>query len=162
SSSLDESADVSWLLGSQFQIGVVPGARGVAAVLAGLGTAMREAGIRAVEKHWACSFDEQAGVGVAGVGALGQAGGWGGGIAGAAKAAEAARAGGKIVLLSRATGSPGPALQRLAALDDPREGPAGLRGSEGEPDFRAASRLARILTHADVYLLSALDQDAVE
>ena len=43
---LGESAEVGWLLGNQFQVGVVPGDDGAAQVFAGLGESVRAAAVR--------------------------------------------------------------------------------------------------------------------
>ena len=42
---MDESFEVSWLLGTQFHIGLVPGADGLLEVVAGRDTAVRDQGI---------------------------------------------------------------------------------------------------------------------
>ena len=70
--------------------------------------------------------------------------------------------GGKIVVLSRAQGSIGPALQSLIAADDPKQRAAALRGHEGDDDYLAARRLARALAWADVFVLSGLDADVLD
>jgi hypothetical protein len=70
--------------------------------------------------------------------------------------------GGKIVVLSRAEGEPGPALNRLIAADDPRVGPNVLRGHASDPDYPAARAIAKALAWADVYLLSGLAPNTVE
>ena len=49
---LDESFEVSWLLGSQFHLGVVPGIAGFAAVVGGKENAVRERGISMVDSSW--------------------------------------------------------------------------------------------------------------
>ena len=56
---LDEPCEVSWLLGTQFHLGVVPGATGHAEVVAGLADAVRDQGIQAVDRLW--SFQAPAG-----------------------------------------------------------------------------------------------------
>ena len=69
---LRESAEVSWLLGCQFQIGVVPGVAGVGSVIAGLESAVREAGPEAVDAAWSFRVADRADLVVAGVGAPGR------------------------------------------------------------------------------------------
>ncbi len=56
---LAESEDVSWLLGSQFQVGIVAGATGMSRAVAGLAKAVREAGGRAVDEAWTYQAPER-------------------------------------------------------------------------------------------------------
>jgi hypothetical protein len=70
--------------------------------------------------------------------------------------------GGKIVLLSQAAGTIGPALRRLIDADDPRNGAAALRGQEGADDYLIARRLAQALAWADLFVYSALTPQLVE
>jgi hypothetical protein len=159
---LEETAEVSWLLGSQFHIGVVPGVSGLVEVVAGLESAVRTEGSLAVDRAWSFAAGMRAEAVVAGIGRpgfptriedLGE---------GLATAARLVRRGGKIVILSRADGPLGPAVRRLIDLDDPRAGLAALRGHEADPDYATARSLASALAWADVYLHSALDPDEVE
>jgi nickel-dependent lactate racemase len=157
---LTESAEVSWLLGSQFHVGVMPGARGVARVVAGLDASVREEGRAAVARSWTFRAESRADLVIAGIGRPGRPSGIEDLADGLATAANLVRRGGKIVILSRAEGSPGPALQRLVGAEP--AGPAALRGAEGEADYPAARQVARALAWADVYLLSSLGDDVAE
>ena len=158
-----ESTEVSWLLGCQFHVGVVPAASGgLAEVVAGLEGAVRSAGIAAADAAWTFRPAGRAELVVAGVGGPGRAATLDD-LAGALTAAERlVRHGGKIVVLSRVAGPLGPSFQRLLGADGGRPGPATLRGSEGEADYPAALQVARALARADVYLLSALPEQEVE
>src|SRR5262249_8207592 len=69
--------------------------------------------------------------------------------------------GGKIGVLSRASGAIGPSLRRLIDTDDPRNA-AALRGQEGPDDYLTARRLARALAWADLFVYSALEPQVVE
>ena len=161
---LDESAEVSWLLGSQFQVGVVPGVKGVAGVVAGLGTAVLDRGAKAVDDAWGFRAESRAELVVVGVG-LGRAGetpGFGELSRGLATAIRLVQRGGKIVVLSHVSGQVGNALQRFIDRGDPRVGPGALKGTEAEPDHADALRIAEALAWADVYLLSGLDRDLVD
>jgi lactate racemase len=161
--SLEESAEVSWLLGSQFHVGVVPGASGMVEVVAGLERAVRDEGSAAVDRAWAFRAETRAEVVVAGIGRPGAASRIEDLAEGLATATRLVRRGGKIVALSRAGGPIGPALRRLiGAGDDPRAGLAALRGHEADPDYPSALQMARALAWADVYLLSDLGRDDVE
>ncbi len=159
---LKESAEVGWLLGCHFQLGLVPGVSGLVGAVAGLGTAVMDQGARGVEDAWVVRAGSRAELVIAGIGLPGQATHIDDLARGLATATGLVRRGGKIVLLSRAGGEPGPALRRLIAADDPRVGPAALRGHESDPDYAAARQLALTLAWADVYVLSALSSDDVE
>jgi hypothetical protein len=159
---LNESAEVSWLLGSQFHIGVVEGQSGVSTVLAGRDERVRDEGKAAVDAVWLFRAEDRADVVVAGIGGPGQTADLHDLVQGLETAMQLVRRGGKIVALSCVGGPLGPAMQRLVRADDPRSGPAVLRGLEGEPDYATACRLARVLTWADVYLFSSLDEQDVE
>ena len=150
---LDESFEVSWLLGTQFHVGVVPGLPGSSRSWpAGIrrsatGGSRRCDGtgrfvpIPAPSWSWsgsaaraaATTFDDLA--------------------EGLATACRLVQHGGKIVVLSRVRRAIGPALRSLIDADDPKARPAALRGHEGDDDFLAARRLAQALAWADVFRL---------
>jgi nickel-dependent lactate racemase len=159
---LVESVEVSWLLGSQFQVGVLAGATGLAAVLAGRDVKVREEAMRLIDQSWAFRADRRADVVVAGVGSGGREAGIGEIVDALDTARSVVRQGGKIVVLSQARGPLGEAVQRLVGLEDPRHAQTALRGLEREEDYATAKRLAKTLAWADVYLLSELDPSDVE
>lgn len=159
---LQESVEVSWLLGCQFQLGLVPGVTGVAEVLAGEGPTVVERGSAAVDRAWGFQADARAELVVVGIGRPGVKTGIDDLARGLANATRLAQHGGKIVVLSRAEGEVGPALRRLRNVDDPRAALAALKGTEAESDHEAAHQIAQALAWADVYLLSALERDLVE
>lgn len=155
---LREISEVGWLLGNQFQVGVVPATDGVAAVLAGLGDSVRETAVSAGSDAWTLRVDRRADLVVVGTTpSAGLEATW----AALATGAKLARQGGKVVALSDACGPIGPATQRL--LDhEQRAATSALRGAESEPDYPAARNLAEALDWADLYLLSKLDDTEVE
>lgn len=156
---LDESQEVGWLLGNQFQIGVVPGSSGVAALLAGDAQAVRKAGLEATDAAWTLRADRRADLVVVGTGAdAGVEGTW----SALALGASLVRRGGKVVALSGATGPIGAAASRLAGADGAGAALSALRGAEGEADYAPARQLADALSWADLYLYSGLDPDVVE
>jgi hypothetical protein len=159
---LAESVEVGWLLGIQLQVGVWPGASGPGGILVGQDQAVRDAGRRVVDESWTVEAGSQADLVVAGLGAEGSAQGWGELSAGLAAAARLVRPGGKIAILSRVSGDPGPALRHLAEQAEHDLGAAALRGRENDPDVQAARHIAEALARADVYLLSSLDNDFLE
>jgi hypothetical protein len=159
---LAESAEVSWLLGSQFQVGLVAGVTGVVGVVAGLSATVLDQGVRAVEEAWAFRTGERAELVIAGIGRPGDPSGIDDVARGLATASRLVTRGGKIVVLSRAGGPIGPAVRRLFQADDPRAAAAALKGHESDSDYPAARQISRALAWADVYLLSALERDDVE
>lgn len=157
---LAEASEVGWLIGCQLQVGVLPGAPG--AVIAGLESAVRERGTAAVDRDWTFEVAERADVVIVGVGGPGRFGT----IDDLGAALEAAttmvRRGGKVVALTRLDGEVGPAVRRLAGVENPKAALNRLRGHESDPDYTAARQVAATLAWADVYLSSGLDADLVE
>ncbi|HEV3121335.1 MAG TPA: lactate racemase domain-containing protein [Isosphaeraceae bacterium] len=159
---LAESADVGWLLGSHFQLGIVPGAGGgLCKAIAGKQETVREEGMQAVDELWSFQTAERAELVVVGIGQAGAPSGIDDLALGLTTATRLVRRGGKIVALSRSSGPFGPALQRLSCGDGERPGLRALRGTENQPDYPVARQVAHALATADVYLLSALDADLV-
>jgi hypothetical protein len=157
-----ESAEVSWLLGSQFHVGIVSGTHTPAAAVAGLESLVRSEGAQCLDRAWTFEAEQRAELVLVGIGQPGMRATLEHLAAGLTNAARLVERGGKIVVLSRAKGPIGPALQRLFALDDPRLAPAALRGHHSDPDYALARQVARAMAWADVYLLSALDSQAID
>jgi nickel-dependent lactate racemase len=159
---LVESAEVAWLLGCQFHVGILAGAPGPVEILAGLESSIRHEGTRAVDRSWSFEVESRAELVLVGIGQpdlpseiehLSRA---------LAMAARLVVHGGKIVALSRVEGPIGPAVGHLLTIEDPRSAGAALRGLESAPDYAVARQLAGVLPWADVYLLSALATDPFE
>jgi nickel-dependent lactate racemase len=159
---LAEVFEVSWLLGTQFQVGLIPGATGVTGFVAGLADAVRDQGIEAVDGHWRFRPPTRAECVVVGIGAPGREADLADLAEGLVTASRIVQHGGRIVALSRARGSPGPSLERLIDSGDVKNAPAALRGHDDDPDSIVGRRLARVLGWADVYLLSGLDRQTTE
>jgi nickel-dependent lactate racemase len=159
---VDESEEVSWLLGSQFHIGILPGKTGLLKIVAGQQEAVRREGIRAIEDAWKFQPSRPVEVVVAGVGGPSHPGDMQSIAAALANARRAVRRGGKIAILSRSPGSLGPALRKLAPIDDPRSASKQLRGLEAQEDYVSAKQLADAISWADVYLLSSLGEELTE
>jgi nickel-dependent lactate racemase len=157
-----ESAEVSWLLGTQFHLGIVAGTRGPSAAVAGLESVVRAEGARALDRAWTFEAPSRAELVVVGIGQPGVATSLESLAQGLANAARLVERGGKIVALSRAAGPIGPGFQRLLEIDDPRLAPASLRGHDADLDYTAAYQVAHALAWADVYLLSALDSALID
>ncbi len=159
---LDETFEVSWLLGTQFHLGLVPGRSGLAEALGGLAEPVRDLAIGAIDRLWSFRPPTRAECVVAGIGSRGVPTGIDELVAGLVTASRLVTHGGKIVALSRTQGVIGPSLQRLTDAGDPKNAPAALRGHDSDPDSVAGRRLARVLAWADVYLYSGIDRQVVE
>ncbi len=160
---LEESIEVSWLLGSFFQIGVMPARCGPAQVIAGATEAVRSAGLAAIDEHWTFRPHDQADLVIAGLGSAGFPSTIDDLARGLETAVRFVRPGGRLAILSQVEGPIGTAVRRLGSLQDPsRDALAALRGAEDEPDYPAAIRIANALARADIYLHSLLDAEEVE
>jgi hypothetical protein len=159
---IDESLEVSWLLGTQFQLGVVAGTSGLAEAVGGLAEPVRDQAILAIERLWSFRPATRAECVVAGIGLAGVPAGIDDLVEGLVTASRLVTHGGRIVALSRTRGVIGPSLQRLTDAGDPRNASAALRGHDSDPDSVAGRRLAQVLAWADVYLYSGLDGQVVE
>jgi nickel-dependent lactate racemase len=159
---LEESFEVNWLLGTQFHIGLLPGADGLLEVVAGRDSTVRDRGIASLERHWTFRAPARAELVVAGVGRPGSPATLEDLTDALATATRLVQHGGKIILLSRASGPIGPALRRLMDVEDPKNAAAALRGHEAFEDYRVARRLARALAWADLFVYSALEPQVVE
>jgi len=161
-STLDESFEVSWLLGSQFHVGLVPGFRSMIEAVAGRETTVRDQGIAALDRHWQFQAGSRADLVVVGIGQPDSPTTLEDLAGGLLAATKLVRHGGKIVVLSRASGTIGPALQGLTGLDNPNDAMARLRGHESADDYLIARQLAQALAWADIFLLSSLPEEVVE
>jgi hypothetical protein len=159
---LEESSEVSWLLGSQFYLGIVPAASGLLEVVAGRDAAVRERGTASIERNWTMRAPARAELVIAGVGGTGSGAPLEDLAAGLETAGALVRRGGRIVVLSRASGPIGPALQRLMGVEEPDEPLAALSGLEDADDYPIARRIARASAWADLFVASGLDADVVE
>ncbi|MBX9679178.1 MAG: lactate racemase domain-containing protein [Gemmataceae bacterium] len=156
-----EAAEVAWLLGVPFFVQAVEGPGGsVLQIMGGPPESCRE-GERVLDRFWRREVAEAAEVVVASLtgdpGRLTFAD-----LARAlANAARVVRTGGKIVLLTEAAPSPGPASEILTQSDDP--GRAVRRFQKEIPEDAEAGFLwATAATHAKLYVLSGMPEEAVE
>ena len=139
-----------------------PGRTGLLEVVAGRETSVRDRGIESLERHWTFRAPARAELVVAGVGRPGTSATLEDLADALATAMRLVQHGGKIILLSRASGPIGPALRRLMEVEDPKNAAAALRGHEAFEDYRVARRLARALAWADLFVYSALEPQIVE
>ena len=158
----DESFEVSWLLGTQLHVGVVPAVRGYIELVAGRDNSVCDQGVAWLEQHWTFRTDSRAEIVVAGIGRPGDETSLDALAEGLSTATRLVQHGGKIIVLSRAAGSVGPALGCLLDASDAERGKSRLRGHESDQDFQIASRIAQAVSWADVFLYSGLPCDLVE
>jgi hypothetical protein len=137
-----ESAEVSWLLGSQFQVGGIPGRSGILEVVAGLTESVRARAATRLESAWKFTVDDRADLVIAGLGGPGRPARPSDLAAGLRQALRLGRRGGKVALLSR------------LSIEAIREAVRGRGQPQG--DWEKANGWA------DLYLASAADPDEVE
>ncbi len=159
---LDEPLEVSWLLGTQFQVGIIPGMAGTARFVVGKTEAVRDRGIEELDRLWSFHAPSRAECVVVGIGCVEGESDLANLAEGLVTASRIVQHGGRIIALSRARGPLGPALHRLIDAGDVKDAASALRGHEADVDFVAARQLARVLGWADVYLLSGLARETVE
>ena len=162
STALEESSEVSWLLGCQFQVGVVAGTTGIVKAIAGRKETVLEEGRRLVDEVWSYRPQEHAELAIVGIGRPGTETGIDDVVRGLAAATHLVHRGGKIVVLSRARGPIGSGVRRLLNAGDPARIAAAIRKHESDPDHATAVSLAESLAWADVYLLSGFDSSDVD
>ncbi len=161
-SNREESLEVSWLLGTQFHVGVVAALDGIAEVAAGRETSVCEQGIAWLDERWTFRPESCAEIVVAGVGCGPEAATLEALAEGLATAMRLVQRGGKIVVLSRAGGPVGPALRHLIDAGGAERGPTLLHGHQKDDDFHIALRIAEAVAWADIFLYSGMDRELVE
>jgi len=159
---LEEADEAAWLLGVQIILQVVPGAgESILHVVAGTPDAVAKRGHDLCEAAWSYRVPRRAGLVVASIEG-GQAQQTWDNFGRALYAALAAvEDDGAIVLCTDLRRHPGPALQRLATLED---GPSLLRAIQHDrpPDAVSASLLVEARDRTRVYLMSGLKETTVE
>ena len=138
----EEPTEVSWLLGSQFQIAGVPGRGGLLHLIAGETSAIRVRGAAMLDASWLFTLEDRADLVIAGIGGPGRKATVTDFIAGFRTALRAVARGGKLALLT--------ALD-LATIREALRGPTLPRGD-----------LEKALAWADVYLMSTSPADDIE
>ena len=159
---LAEMNEVNWLLGCHFVLGVVPASEGLLDIAAGEHAEVFEFGQRSVAEFWTVPREARAELVIVGVGSPGSESTIETVAQGLATARKLVERGGKIVVLSRARGPLGPAMQRLVGIDNPRAALTRLEGCKNEPDHAAAVQVAKAIDWADVYLHGELGAETAE
>ena len=139
---MEESLEVSWLLGSQFQVGGIPGDRGLLHLLCGLTTAVRDRGAALIDAAWGFTVDDRADLVIAGLGGPGRPASAADLIEGLRNALRVVRRGGRVALLSR------------VPIETVRE-------AVRSPDLPRGD-WEKALAWADIYLATSAEPDEVE
>jgi len=157
-----ECDEVGWLLGLSFTIQLVPGPGDQALhVLAGHFAAVRRRAAELYEAAWSWSAPRRASLVVAAIEGTAPQQTWQSVGRALAAAVPLVEDGGAIALCCELADEPGPAVQRLA--DSPsREAALRQIGEDCPVDALAAVQVAAAMEHADLYLLSRLDESLVE
>lgn len=154
--------EVSWLLGVQFGIQVLP-SFGVqpAGIICGALEATTSAARNWLRQHWLISQSQRSEIVVASVTANAAGASWDEVGAALQSARNLVQRGGKIVLLTNLVAEPTDGFRYLQQGESPREALKPLR-LEAPPDVIPASRLASAADWAKVYLVSRLEPGLVE
>lgn len=154
--------EVSWLLGVQFSLQVIPGeGSGASAVLAGLDTAVMQQGKTQLNAQSLIRTEARMPAVLLAVEA--DAGGehWGQIGAALATARNLVTRGGKIIVLSELSAEPGDGLKMLQGVEHAHDVLKPLR-QQAPPDLMTATQVALAVDWAEVYLLSKLDATLVD
>lgn len=157
-----EAAEAVWLLGTQFTCQLVPGpGDSLLHVLAGKLDTVAQRGGQACDAAWSHRVPRRASLVVATIGGGPGQQTWENFGRALFAAASVVTDGGAIVLCTDLHCPPGPALQRLTALE---EGEATFRRirRERSPDAVAAALLWTLRQRLRLYLLSGLESETVE
>jgi len=154
--------EISWLLGVQFTIQLVPAANGqIAHVLAGaVETVLRE-GCSLLRDDWWLRLHERADIIVVSIDNDGMYNDWSRLGAALSTARNLVAADGKIIVLSDLKPEINDALRIIQASDSPRDALKPLR-TEAPADLISATQIVNAADWANVYWLSQLDGTFVE
>jgi nickel-dependent lactate racemase len=154
--------EVSWLLGVQFGIQVLPSMSGQpAGAICGALEATTSAARDWLRQHWLIEQPQRCEIVVASVTANAAGASWEEVGAALQSARNLVQRGGKILLLTNLSVEPTDGFRYLQQCESPREALKPLR-LEAPPDVIPASRLASAADWATVYLVSHLEPGLVE
>lgn len=155
--------EVTWLLGIQFAIQVMPscGHHGLAAIASGATDQVTQRGKALLDEHWRVSLDQRGETAVVAIPGMGEATSWNDLGAALAAAQKLVVHGGRIIVLSDLSAAPGPGIDLLRSARSPKSALLPLRKA-APPDLLAASQIASAAEWASIYLLSGLDGQIVE
>jgi nickel-dependent lactate racemase len=154
--------EVAWLLGVQYSIQVVPaGGSGVTAVISGQAESVLQRGKQLLSEHWKMRISERPELVIAAVEADAAGHGWEQVGAALELARHVVVRDGRILLLTDLSDEPGEGVKIIAECRSPRDALKPLR-EKAPPDLLSATRIAKGIDWANVYLLSRLDPQLVE
>jgi nickel-dependent lactate racemase len=154
--------EVAWLLGVQYSIQVVPaGGTGAAAVISGQTESVLQRGKELLSEHWRIRLSERPELVIAAIEADAAGHGWEQVGAALELARHVVMRDGRILLLTDLSEDPGDGVRIIAECRSPRDALKPLR-DKAPPDLLTATRIARGIDWANVYLLSRLDPQLVE
>jgi nickel-dependent lactate racemase len=154
--------EVGWLLGVQYTIQVVPaGGGGVAAVISGQTESVLQRGKELLSEHWKVRVSERPELVIVAVEADAAGHGWEQVGAALELARHIVVRDGRILLLTDLNAEPGDGVKIIAECRSPRDALKPLR-DKAPPDLLTATRIAKGIDWANVYLLSRLDPQLVE
>jgi nickel-dependent lactate racemase len=154
--------EVAWLLGVQYSIQVVPaGDAGVAAVISGQTDSVLQRGKELLSERWKVRLPERPELVIAAVEADAAGHGWEQVGAALELARHVVVRDGRILLLTDLSEEPGDGVRIIAECRSPRDALKPLR-DKAPPDLLTATRIAKGIDWANVYLLSRLDPQLVE
>ncbi len=154
--------EISWLLGVQFAIQVIPSTgTGAAEVLAGATDAVYRRGKEILTEQWMVSLPERSQIVVAAIDHDAKGHGWNQLGSALQTARSLVAADGKIIILSEIDAELGPGLEIVRISETARDAFKPLR-LETPPDLIESTQLAHAVDWANVYLLSHMPDDVVE
>ncbi len=154
--------EIGWLLGTQFSVQVIPGAKGRASqILAGICESVFQQGKQRLEENWLVPIETRPEIVVVGVDCGSGGHGWKQVCSAMSMARRIVGKGGKIVILSELDADLQAGIELIRMHENPRDVLRPLQ--ELAPvDFISATQLADCVDWADVYLISQLEDDLVE
>jgi len=157
-----KATEISWLLGVQLVVRVVPwDAAGVARIVAGCEAAANAAANEATREVWHAKAPRRASLVVAAVTGGPAEQSWENLGRAVALAAEVVDDDGTIVVCCDLRDPPGPCMQQLGGAEDHVAALSQIRQLR-EYDAVAAAQVARAMEHAQICLMSSLSGDVVE
>lgn len=154
--------EIGWLLGIQFVVSVVPGrSRGVQAIFAGLAEAVSKQARVELQETCVVDVEERADLVLVAVEQDAAGHTWDQVAAAMDAARRIVNREGRIVVLSQLNRPRGPGLEILIEVRTASEALKPIRDLS-PPDFLSASRIAKAVDWANVYLLSELPAGDVE
>lgn len=155
--------EIAWLLGIQFAIQVMPsvGQYAMASVIAGSTDQVTKRGKALLDQYWRVSLDQRGETAIVAIPSVGEATSWNDLGAALAAAQKLIVHGGRIIVLSDLSATPGPGIDLVRNSRSPKSALQPLRKA-APPDLLAASQIASAAEWASIYLLSGLDGQVVE